>query len=75
MTTVLGPLMIIYLVNLNLSKERFSQNISFLVFATLIPLYIMFFIYKIVVVRDFLATFLALIPAMFMQYLGLKSFV
>ena len=32
----------------------------------------MFFIYKIVVVRDFLATFLALIPAMFMQYLGLK---
>ena len=42
MTTVLGPLMIIYLVSLNLSKERFSQNVSFLVFSTLIPLYTMF---------------------------------
>ena len=72
MTTVLGPLMIIYLVSLNFSKERFSQNVSFLVFATLIPLYIMFFIYQKVVVNDFLVTSLALIPAMFMQYLGLK---
>ena len=72
MTTVLGPLMIIYLVSLNFSKERFSQNVSFLVFATLIPLYIMFFIYQKVVVNDFLVTSLALIPAMFMQYIGLK---
>ena len=72
MTTVLGPLMIIYLVSLNFSKERFSQNVSFLVFATLIPLYIMFFIYQKVVVHDFLVTSLALIPAMFMQYIGLK---
>lgn len=72
MTTVLGPLMIIYLVSLNFSKERFSQNVSFLVFATLIPLYIMFFIYQKVVINDFLVTSLALIPAMFMQYLGLK---
>ncbi len=72
MTTVLGPLMIIYLVSLNLSKERFSQNVSFLVFATLIPLYIMFFIYQKVVVSDFLVTSLALFPAMFMQYIGLK---
>ena len=72
MTTVLGPLMIIYLVSLNFSKERFSQNVSFLVFATLIPLYIMFFIYQKVVINDFLVTFLAMIPAMFMQYLGLK---
>ncbi|MDA9657142.1 sulfite exporter TauE/SafE family protein [Alphaproteobacteria bacterium] len=72
MTTVLGPLMIIYLVSLNFSKERFSQNVSFLVFATLIPLYIMFFIYQKVVVYDFLVTSLALIPAMFMQYIGLK---
>ena len=71
-TTVLGPLMIIYLVSLNLSKERFSQNVSFLVFATLIPLYIMFFIYQKVVVSDFLVTSLALFPAMFMQYIGLK---
>lgn len=71
-TTVLGPLMIIYLVSLNFSKERFSQNVSFLVFATLIPLYIMFFTYQKVVVNDFLVTSLALIPAMFMQYLGLK---
>ena len=72
MTTVLGPLMIIYLVSLNFSKERFSQNVSFLVFATLIPLYIMFFIYQKVVINDFLVTSLALIPAMFMQYIGLK---
>ena len=72
MTTVLGPLMIIYLVSLNFSKERFSQNVSFLVFATLIPLYMMFFVYQKVVVNDFLVTSLALIPAMFMQYLGLK---
>ena len=64
--------MIIYLVSLNFSKERFSQNVSFLVFATLIPLYIMFFIYQKVVINDFLVTSLALIPAMFMQYLGLK---
>ena len=72
MTTVLGPLMIIYLVSLNLSKEKFSQNVSFLVFATLIPLYLMFFIYQKVVTNDFIVTFLALIPAMLMQYLGLK---
>ena len=72
MTTVLGPLMIIYLVSLNLSKERFSQNVSFLVFSTLIPLYTMFFIYQKVVINDFLVTSLALIPTMFMQYLGLK---
>ena len=72
MTTVLGPLMIIYLVSLNFSKEKFSQNVSFLVFATLIPLYIMFFIYQKVVVNDFLVTSLAMIPAMFMQYIGLK---
>ena len=72
MTTVLGPLMIIYLVSLNFSKERFSQNVSFLVFSTLIPLYVMFFIYQKVEVNDFLVTSLALIPAMFMQYLGLK---
>ena len=72
LTTVLGPLMIIYLVSLNFSKEKFSQNVSFLVFATLIPLYIMFFIYQKVVVNDFLVTSFALIPAMFMQYLGLK---
>ena len=64
--------MIIYLVSLNLSKEKFSQNVSFLVFATLIPLYLMFFIYQKVVTNDFIATFLALIPAMLMQYLGLK---
>ena len=72
MTTVLGPLMIIYLVSLNLSKEKFSQNVSFLVFATLIPLYLMFFIYQKVVINDFIVTSLALIPAMLMQYLGLK---
>ena len=72
MTTVLGPLMIIYLVSLNFSKERFSQNVSFLVFSTLIPLYVMFFIYQKVEVNDFLVTSLALIPAMFTQYLGLK---
>ena len=64
--------MIIYLVSLNLSKERFSQNVSFLVFSTLIPLYTMFFIYQKVVINDFLVTSLALIPTMFMQYLGLK---
>ena len=72
MTTVLGPLMIIYLVSLNLPKQEFSQNVSFLVFATLIPLYTMFFIYQKVIFNDLIATSLALIPSMFMQYLGLK---
>ena len=32
----------------------------------------MFFIYQKVVVSDFLVTSLALFPAMFMQYIGLK---
>lgn len=72
MTTVLGPLMIIYLVSLNLPKQEFSQNVSFLVFATLIPLYTMFFIYQKIIFNDLIATSLALIPSMFMQYLGLK---
>ena len=72
MTTVLGPLMIIYLVSLNLSKKVFSENVSILVFATVIPLYTMFFIYQKVVINDFLVTSLALIPSMLMQYLGLK---
>tara|TARA_B110000003_G_scaffold17113_1_gene16860 strand:+ start:431 stop:1174 length:744 start_codon:yes stop_codon:yes gene_type:complete len=72
MTTVLGPLMIMYLVSLDLPKKVFAENVSFLVFATLIPLYIMFFLFQKVVINDFLVTTLALIPSILMQYLGLK---
>ena len=72
MTTVLGPFMIIYLVSLNLSKNIFSEFVSLGVFSTLIPLYGMFFIYQDVVISDFFASGLALIPALLMQFLGLK---
>ena len=72
MTTVLGPFMIIYLVSLNLSKNIFSEFVSLAVFSTLIPLYGMFFIYQDVVISDFFASGLALIPALLMQFLGLK---
>ncbi|MDB9915941.1 sulfite exporter TauE/SafE family protein [Alphaproteobacteria bacterium] len=71
-TTVLGPLMIIYLISLNLSKKMFTENVSFLVFTSLIPLYIMFFVFQKVAINDFLITTIALIPSMLMQYLGLK---
>jgi uncharacterized membrane protein YfcA len=71
-TTVLGPFMIIYLVSLNLSKNIFSEFISLAVFSTLIPLYGMFFIYQDVVISDFFASGLALIPVLLMQFLGLK---
>ena len=72
MTTVLGPFMIIYLVSLNLSKNIFSEFVSLGVFSTLIPLYGMFFIYQDVVISDFFSSGLALIPALLMQFLGLK---
>jgi uncharacterized membrane protein YfcA len=72
MTTVLGPFMIIYLVSLNLSKNIFSEFVSLAVFSTLIPLYGMFFIYQDVVISDFFASGLAIIPALLMQFLGLK---
>lgn len=72
MTTVLGPFMIIYLVSLNLSKNIFSEFVSLAVFSTLIPLYGMFFVYQDVVISDFFASGLALIPALLMQFLGLK---
>ena len=72
MTTVLGPFMIIYLVSLNLSKSIFSEFVSLAVFSTLIPLYGMFFIYQDVVISDFFASGLALIPVLLMQFLGLK---
>ena len=72
MTTVLGPFMIIYLVSLNLSKNIFSEFVSLGVFSTLIPLYGMFFIYQDVVISDFFASGLAIIPALLMQFLGLK---
>ena len=71
-TTVLGPFMIIYLVSLNLSKNIFSEFVSLAVFSTLIPLYGMFFIYQDVVISDFFASGLAIIPALLMQFLGLK---
>ena len=72
MTTVLGPFMIIYLVSLNLSKNIFSEFVSLAVFSTLIPLYGMFFIYQNVIINDFLVSGLALLPALLMQFLGLK---
>ena len=54
MTTIVGPLIVIYLVSLNLKKQIFSELVSLSVFSCLAPLYGIFFIYQEVTINDFL---------------------
>ena len=72
MTTIVGPLIVIYLVSLNLKKEFFSELVSLSVFSTLLPLYAIFFIYQKVTVHDFFVSALFIIPAILFQLLGFK---
>ena len=72
MTTIVGPLIVIYLVSLNLKKEFFSELVSLSVFSTLVPLYAIFFIYQKVTVHDFFVSALFIIPAILFQLLGFK---
>ena len=72
MTTIVGPLIVIYLVSLNLKKEVFSELVSLTVFSCLAPLYGIFFIYQTVTFHDFIYSALFAIPAVIMQILGFK---
>ena len=72
MTTIVGPLIVIYLVSLNLKKEFFSELVSLSVFSTLVPLYTVFFIYQKVTVHDFFVSAIFIIPAIMFQLLGFK---
>ncbi len=72
MTTILGPLIVIYLVSLNLKKDFFSELVSLSVFSTLIPLYSIFFIYQKVTFHDFFVSALFVIPAILFHLFGFK---
>ena len=72
MTTIVGPLIVIYLVSLNLKKEVFSELVSLSVFSCLAPLYGIFFIYQTVTLNDFLVSAVLSIPAIIMQFIGFK---
>ena len=72
MTTIVGPLIVIYLVSLNLKKEVFSELVSLSVFSTLAPLYGIFFIYQKVTINDFFVSAILVVPAILMQFLGFK---
>ena len=72
MTTIVGPLLLIYLVSLNLKKEVFSELVSLCLFCCLIPLYGMFFFYQNVTFHDLLISIIFSIPAVLMQFLGFK---
>ena len=72
MTTIIGPLIVIYLVSLNLKKEIFSELVSLSVFSTLVPLYAIFFIYQKVTIHDFFVSAIFIIPAILFQLLGFK---
>jgi|TARA_B110000444_G_scaffold257804_1_gene297127 uncharacterized membrane protein YfcA len=72
MTTIVGPLIVIYLVSLNLKKQIFSELVSLSVFSCLAPLYGIFFIYQEVTINDFLVSAAFAIPAILMQILGFK---
>ena len=72
MTTIVGPLIVIYLVSLNLKKDFFSELVSLSVFSTLVPLYTVFFIYQKVTVHDFFVSAIFIIPAILFQLLGFK---
>jgi uncharacterized membrane protein YfcA len=67
-----GPLIVIYLVSLNLKKQIFSELVSLSVFSCLAPLYGIFFIYQEVTINDFLVSAAFAIPAILMQILGFK---
>ena len=71
-TTLVGPLIAVYIVSLNLEKEEFSELISLTIFSCLIPIYSVFFIYQPVSVNDFLISLSLVIPAVLMQKFGFK---
>ena len=71
-TTLVGPLIAVYLVSLKLEKEEFSELISLTVFTCLLPIYSVFFIYQPVLFNDFLISLSLVIPAVLMQMLGFK---
>jgi len=71
-TTLVSPLIALYLVSLKLDKEEFSELISLTIFACLIPIYSIFFIYQTVLFKDFLISLSLVIPAVLMQILGTK---
>ena len=72
MTTLVGPLIAIYLVSLNLKKDEFSELVSLTIFSCLIPIFGIFFIYQKIIFSDFLISAAFAIPAIFMQLLGFK---
>ena len=72
MTTLVGPLIAIYLVSLNLKKEEFSELVSLTIFSCLIPIFTIFFIYQPIVYNDLLISGIFAIPAIIMQFLGFK---
>ena len=72
MTTIVGPLIVIYLVSLNLKKEVFSELVSLSVFSTIVPLYGIFFIYQSLTINDFIISAAFVLPAILMQILGFK---
>ena len=71
-TTLVGPLIAVYLVSLKLKKEEFSELISLTIFSCLIPIYSVFFIYQPVSLNDFLISLSLVIPAVLMQKFGFK---
>ena len=71
-TTLVGPLIAVYLVSLKLEKEEFSELISLTIFSCLIPIYSVFFIYQPVSLNDFLISLSLVIPAVLMQKFGFK---
>ena len=71
-TTLVGPLIAVYLVSLKLEKEEFSELISLTIFSCLIPIYSVFFIYQPVSVNDFLTSLCLVLPAVLMQKFGFK---
>ena len=72
MTTLVGPLIAVYLVSLNLPKDEFSELISLTIFACLAPIYGIFFIYQPIILNDFIVSLCFAIPAVVMQFLGFK---
>ena len=72
MTTLVGPLIAVYLVSLNLSKDEFSELISLTIFACLAPIYSIFFIYQPIILNDFIVSLSFALPAILMQFLGFK---
>jgi len=71
-TTLVSPLIAVYLASLKLDKEEFSELISLTIFACLIPIYSVFFIYQTVKFYDFLISLSLVIPAVIMQMLGFR---